>query len=99
MFHHQSPFAVFSCLSSDAREQYKQFYTGQTYASAVKPGTCNKSTQTDDKSTQTDDNITEYKNKNHQRKQKKGTQGKSDSSPHQEKGTHLIMDQPFRRRP
>ena len=27
----------------EARKQYKQFYTGQTYASAVKQGTCNKS--------------------------------------------------------
>ena len=27
----------------DARKQYEQFYTGQTYARAVKPGTCNKS--------------------------------------------------------
>ena len=40
---------------------YEQFYTGQTYASAVQPSTSSKSTQTDDKSTQTDDNITEYK--------------------------------------
>ena len=44
----------------EARKQYKRFYTGQTYASAVKPGTCNKSTQTDNKSTQTDDSFTEY---------------------------------------
>ena len=43
----------------DARNQYKQLYTGQTYVSAVKPSTCYKSTQTDDKSTQTDDNIAE----------------------------------------
>ena len=35
----------------DARKQCEQFYTGQTYTSAVKAGTCNKSTQTDDKST------------------------------------------------
>ena len=44
----------------EAPKQYEQFYTGQTYASAVKPGTCNKSTQTDNKSTQTDDSFTEY---------------------------------------
>ena len=44
----------------DTRKQYEQFYTGQTYASAVKLSTCNKSIQTDDKGTQTDDNITEY---------------------------------------
>ena len=46
-------------LIPDARKQYKQFYTGQTYASAVKPDTCNKLTQTNGKSSQTDDNITE----------------------------------------
>ena len=44
----------------DARKQYEQFYTGQTYASAVKPGTCNKSTQTENKTTQTDDSFDEY---------------------------------------
>ena len=44
----------------ESRKQYEQFSTGQTYASAVKPGTCNKSTQTDNKSTQTDDSFTEY---------------------------------------
>ena len=42
----------------EARKQYKKFYTGQTYASAVKPGTCYKSTQTINKSTQTDDSFT-----------------------------------------
>ena len=44
----------------EAREQYKQFYQARTYASAVKPGTCNKSTETDNKSTQIDDSFTEY---------------------------------------
>ena len=44
----------------DARKQYKQFYKGQPYASAVKPSTCNKYTKTDDTSTKRDDNITEY---------------------------------------
>ena len=58
----------------------KQFYTGQTYASAVKPGTCNKSTQTDDKSTKTDNNITEYKKTSE--KTQKGTQGKGSLSPY-----------------
>ena len=53
----------------DARKQYEQFYTGQTYASAVKPGTCNKSTQTENKTTQTDDSFTEYLNRQ-QRKHK-----------------------------
>ena len=44
----------------EARKQFEQFYQARTYASAVKPGTCNKSTQTEDKCTQTDDSITEY---------------------------------------
>ena len=44
----------------EARKQKEQFYAGQTYASAVKQGTCNKSTQTDNNSTQTDDSFTEY---------------------------------------
>ena len=49
-----------------ARKQYEQFYTGQTYASALKPGTCNKSTQTYNKCTQTDDSFTEYLNQQEQ---------------------------------
>ena len=44
----------------EARKQYEQFYAVQTYASAVKPNTCNKQTQTDDKDTQTDDSFDEY---------------------------------------
>ena len=44
----------------EACNQFEQFYKARTYASDVKPGTCNKSTQTEDKSTQTDDSITEY---------------------------------------
>ena len=44
----------------EAGKQYEQFYTGQTYASDVKPGTCSKSIQTDNKSTQTDDSFIEY---------------------------------------
>ena len=32
----------------------------QTYASAVKPNTCNKQTQTEDKDTKTDDSFDEY---------------------------------------
>ena len=63
----------------DARKQYEQFYTGQTYASAVKPGTCNKSTQTDNKSTQTDDSFTEYLKQTTEKT--KGTQEKRNSSP------------------
>ena len=61
----------------DGREQYEQFYTGQTYASAVKPGTCNRSTQTDNKSTQTDDSFTEYLKQTTEK-----TQEKRNSSPH-----------------
>ena len=64
----------------DARKQYKQFYTGQTYASAVKPSTCNKSTQTDNKSTQTYYNITEYTEE--MQDKAKCTKRKSNSSPH-----------------
>ena len=47
-------------LFPDTRKQYEQFYTGQIYASAVKPITCNQSTQTENKGTKTDDTITEY---------------------------------------
>ena len=72
----------------EAPKQYEQFYDTRSYASAVKPGTCNKSTQTDNKSTQTDDSFTEYlKNKNNQHQKKtpketpKGKQDKNTSSP------------------
>ena len=44
----------------EARKQYEQFYAVQTYASAVKPNTCNKQTQTEDKDTQTDDSFDKY---------------------------------------
>ena len=64
----------------DARKQYEQFYTGQTYASAVKPGTCNKPTQTDNKSTQTDDSFTEYLKQTTEKTQ--GTKEKLNASPH-----------------
>ena len=56
----------------EARKQFEQFYQARTYASAVKPGTCNKCTQTDDSiteytkektSTQTQDTQKERKNK------------------------------------
>ena len=63
----------------DARKQYVQFYTGQTYASAVKPGTCNKSTQTDNKSTQMDDSFTEYLKQTTEKTQ--GTKEKRNASP------------------
>ena len=65
---------------SEARKQYKQFYTGQTHASAVKPGTCNKSTQTDNKSTLTDDSFTEYL-KQQTTEKTQGTHEKRNSSP------------------
>ena len=65
----------------EAGEQNEQFYTGQTYASAVKPGTCNKPIQTDSKSTQTDDSFTEYL-KQQATEKTQGTQEKSNSSPH-----------------
>ena len=74
-----------------------QFYTGQTYASAVKPGTCNKSTQTDNKSTQTDDSFTEYLKQTTEK-----TQGTKENVTHlliQEKVTPLILGQPLRGRP
>ena len=39
------------------------------YASAVKPGTCNKSTENDNKSRQTEDSFTEYLKQQTQEKQ------------------------------
>ena len=54
----------------EALKQYKQFYQAKTYASAVKPGTCSKSIETDNKSTQTDDSFTEYlKQQTHEKQQ------------------------------
>ena len=66
----------------EARKHYEHFNGPKTYASAVKPGTCNKSTQTDNKSTQTDDSFTEYLKQRETEKTQEGTQGKSNSSPH-----------------
>ena len=65
----------------EARKQYEQFYQARTYASAVKPVTCNKSTETDNKSTQTDDSFTEYLKQQTQEKQQEPPKGKP-----QEKG-------------
>ena len=65
----------------EARKQYEQFYQARTYASAVKPGTCNKSTETHNNSTQTDDSFTEYLEQQTQEKQQEPPKGKS-----QEKG-------------
>ena len=57
----------------EARKQYEQFYDTRSYASAVKPGTCNKSTQTDNTSMQTDDSFTEYLKKQEQSPSEKNT--------------------------
>ena len=65
----------------EARKKYEQFYTGQTYSSAVKPGNCNKSTQTDNKSTQMDDSFTEYL-KQQTTEKTQCTQEKRNSYPH-----------------
>ena len=72
----------------EAQKQYEQFYDTRSYANAVKPGTCNKSTQTDRKSTQTDDSFTEYLKKQEQstsektpKETPKGKQDKNTSSP------------------
>ena len=68
----------------EARKQFEIFHQARTYASAVKPGTCNKSTQTEDKCTQTDNSITEYTKEKTttqtQDTQKEKPQGKSTSS-------------------
>ena len=80
-------------------EAHGQFYTGQTYTSAVKPGTYNKSTQTDNKSTQTDDSLTEYLKQKETEKTQAGTQGKVTHLLIQEKVTHLILGQPSGRQP
>ena len=81
----------------DALKQYEQFYTGQTYASAVKPDTCNKSTRTDNKSTQTDDSFTENLKQKATEKTQEGTQGNSNSSPHPGKSNSSNLGQPLRR--
>ena len=81
----------------EARKQYMQFYTGQTYASAVKPGTCNKSTQTDNKSTQTDDIFTEDL-KQQTTEKTRGTQEKRNSS-HPGKSNSSHPGPALRRRP
>ena len=68
----------------EARKQFEQFYAVQTYASAVKPNTCNKSTQTKHKQTQTDHSITNYKKETtseKKSKRKNETKGKRTSSP------------------
>ena len=65
----------------EARKQYAQFYQARTYASAMKPGTCNKSTETHNNSTQTEDSFTEYLKQQTQEKQQEPPKGKP-----QEKG-------------
>ena len=64
----------------EARKHYEQFNGPKTYASAVKPGTCNKSTQTENKSTQKDDSFDEYLKQRTEKTQ--GTQEKRNASPH-----------------
>ena len=73
----------------EARKQFEQFYQAGTYASAVKPGTCNKSTETDNKTTQTDDSFTEYLKQQAQEKQKEPAKGKP-----QEKSTSSSLPGP-----
>ena len=73
----------------EARKQFEQFYQARTYASAVKPGTCNKSTETDNKITQTDDSFTEYLKQQIQEKQKEPPKGKT-----QEKSTSSSLPGP-----
>ena len=72
----------------EGRKQYEQFYDTRSYASAVKPGTCNKSTQTEIKTTQTDDSFDEYLKKQEKspsektpKETPKGKQDKNTSSP------------------
>ena len=61
----------------EVRKQFEQFYQARTYASAVKPGTCNKSTETHNNSTQTDDSFKEYLIKQQtQEKQQEPPKGK-----------------------
>ena len=81
----------------DARKQYEQFYTGQTYASTVKPGTCNKSTQTENKTTQTDDSFTEYLKQTTEKTQ--GIKEKRNASPKPGKSNSSHSGQPLRGRP
>ena len=72
----------------EARKQYEQFYDTRSYASALKLGTCNKSTQTENKTTQTDDSFDEYLKKQEKspsektpKETPKGKQDKNTSSP------------------
>ena len=55
----------------------------------MKPGTCNKSTETDNKTTQTDDSFTEYLKQQAQEKQKEPAKGKP-----QEKSTSSSLPGP-----
>ena len=78
----------------EARKQYKPFYQARTYASAVKPGTCNKSTETDNKTTQTDDSFTEYLNSRH----KKNNKNPLKDNP-KKKVIHLVQGKPLSQQP
>ena len=59
-------------------------YEAKSYASAVRPSTCNKTTQTEDKSTQTGESITNKtkQKQSHKRNHKKNSR---------KRGTHLLM--------
>ena len=79
----------------EARKQYEHFYQARTNASAVKPGTCNKSTETDNKSTQTDDSFTEYLKQQTQEKQQEPPKEKKNKK----KVIHLLQGKPLGQQP
>ena len=79
----------------EARKQYEQFYQARTYASAVKPDTCNKSTESENKSTQTDDSFTEYLKKNRHKKNNKNPLKKNPKK----KVIHLVQGKPLSQQP
>ena len=78
----------------EGRMQFEQFYQARTYASAVKPGTCNKSTETDNKTTQTDDSFTEYLKQQTQEKQQEPPKGNP-----KKKVIHLVQGKPLSQQP
>ena len=78
----------------EACKQFEQFYQARTYASAVKPGTCNKSTETDNKTTQTDDSFTEYLKQQTQEKNKNPLKEN-----HKKKVIHLVQGKPLSQQP
>ena len=60
----------------------------------VKPGTCNKSTETDNKTTQTDDSFTEYLKQQTQEKQQEPPKGKP-----KKRIIHLVQGKPLNQKP